>query len=391
MTIDFSNLPILLILGVFLLIGWSAHAIGKRLQIPRVTLLLMAGLVCGPSALDIFPHNIAKWFPDIAHMALAMVGFLLGSSFVAHEIKEKGRTIIYISLGKTIVAAILVFFAVLAVSQNLAIALLLAGIAPASAPAATFDVVNEVKAEGPLSKTILGVVAIDDAWGLILFSLLLVLAEISGGKGHVVEEIMKGFWDIGGAFLIGIVIGFPMSWLTGHIKKGEPTLVEASGFVFLCGGFALFLDVSYMLACMVLGAIVANFAKHHTRPFRDIENASEPFLVIFFLIAGYEFNLLTFHTLGFVGGAYIAARSFGFVLGGYMAANFVNASAIIKKHIGWCLFPQAGVALGLALLSMERFPELGKTVLPLIVGTTIFFELIGPILTRWHLHKAGEY
>ncbi len=388
---DFTTLPSLLTVGIFLLIGWGAHAIGQYLRVPRVTLLLLVGLMCGPFILDVFPHNVARWFPDIAHMALAMVGFLLGSNFVINEIKEKGRNIIYVSLGKTIVAAILVFGAVLFVSRDLTFALLLAGIAPASAPAATFDVIHEARAKGPLSETVLGVVAIDDLWGVILFSLLLVTAEAIGGKGHIGEEIMRGLWDIGGAIFIGAVIGFPMSWLTGRIQQGEPTLLEASGFVFLCGGLALILNVSYLLACMFLGAIVANFAKHHTRPFRDIEGASEPFMVIFFLLAGYEFDFLNFLTLGFLGGTYVIARSIGFILGGHIAANIARSSATIREHIGWCLFPQAGVALGLALLAKERFPEFSKSVLPLIVGTTIVFELIGPIVTRWHLHKAGEY
>jgi len=390
MTIDFSNLPILFLVGIFLLIGWSGHSIGKYFQIPRVTILLVAGLLCGPFAFDIFPHNIAQWFPDIAHMALAMVGFLLGSNFVGHDFKKRGRVIIYISLGKTIAAVLLVFVSVFIVTENLALAFLLAGIAPASAPAATLDVIREAKAKGPLTKTVLGVVAIDDAWGVILFSLLLVSADAVAGKGHFFDVMTKGLWDVGGAVIVGAVIGFPMSWLTGHINNGEPTLLEASGFVFLCGGSALLLNVSYLLACMVLGVIVANFAKHHTRPFREIENASEPFMVIFFLLAGYEFNLSTFHTFGFLGAVYIIARILGFIIGGYLSASLAKAPDIIKKHIGYCLFPQAGVALGLALLTTEQFPELGKSILSLIVGTTIIFELFGPIVTKWHLHKAGE-
>jgi|LGOV01.1.fsa_nt_gb Kef-type K+ transport system membrane component KefB len=390
LTMDFSNLPILFLVGVFLLIGWGAHAVGAYLKIPRVTLLLVVGLLCGPFVFDIFPHKIAQWFPDVAHMALAMVGFLLGSNFVRHEFRTRGRSIIYISLGKTIAAAVFVFVAVLVVSQNLALALLLAGIAPASAPAATIDVIHEARAKGPLTKIVLGVVAIDDVWGVIIFSLLLVSVESLNGNGHLAEAVIKGLWNIGGAIVLGTVIGFPMSWLTGHISKGEPTLVEASGFVFLCGGLALLLDVSYLLACMVLGTIVANFAKHHTRPFRDIENASEPFLIIFFLLAGYKFNMSTFHTFGFLGGVYIVARILGFIGGGYLSAYLAKSPDIVKKHIGWCLFPQAGVALGLALLAAEHFPQLGNTVLSLIVGTTIIFELFGPIVTRWHLHQAGE-
>ena len=381
----------ILLLGIFLLLGWGAHVIGRRFKLPRVTILLLIGMIAGPSLLDVFPHKITNWFPDIAHIALAMVGFLLGESFIGREIKVSGRTILYISIGKTIVAAILVFTAVLLIQKDWLFALLLSGIAPASAPAAILDVIHEIKSRGPLTKTILGVVAIDDAWGVLLFSFLLTAAETIYVKGHIVNEVLFAIWDIGGAILLGVIIGLPMALLTGRIKKGEPSLLEAFGFVMLCGGLALMLNVSYLLSCMVLGVTVANRAKHHTRPFRDIEGASELFLVIFFLLAGYEFELSSFWTLGFIGGIYIIARSVGFLIGGYFAARIANSAAVIKKRIGWCLFPQAGVAMGLALLSLERFPEVGKSVIQLIVGTTIIFELVGPMVTRWHLHKAGEF
>lgn len=387
---DLTNFPVLFLIGVFLLIGWSADVIGNFLKLPRVTLILVAGLMCGPSFLNVFPHQVADWFPDVAQIALAMVGFLLGTSFIGHDLKNRGRSIIGISLGKTIVAAGLVFVAVYAVSQNLVASLLLAGIAPASAPAATFDVIHEAESKGPLTDTILGIVAIDDIWGVSLFSVLLVFTETISGQGHASGELLKGLLEIGGAVLIGTIIGFPMAWLTGRVKTGEPTLLEASGFVFLCGGLAIYFDVSYLIACMVLGGIVANFAKHHTRPFHEIENASSPFLVIFFLLAGYEFDLASFKTMGLLGLVYVIARCIGFIVGGYSAAKLVGESDIIKKHIGWCLLPQAGVALGLALLAMERFPEIGQHILPLIIGTTIVFELIGPVITRRHLNQAGE-
>jgi Kef-type K+ transport system membrane component KefB len=383
-------LPDLVILGIFLLLGWAAHGLGKLLRLPRVTLLLIVGLVAGPSFLDVIPHELANWFPIVAHMALAMIGFLLGESFIGREIKERGRTVLYVSIGKTIGAGILVFIVVLLMQHDLSLALLLAGIAPASAPAATVDVIREGHAKGPLTKTVLGIVAIDDAWVIILYSLLLVVAEALCGKGQLLEKLLWGFWDVGGAFLLGVVVGIPMAWLTGRIKEGEPTLLEASGFVFLCGGLAFMLHVSYLLACMVLGATIANRAKHYTRPFRDIEGASEPFLVIFFLLAGYKFELAVLQTLGIVGLLYIVARSLGFVIGCRLSARLINAQRIVQEHVGWCLLPQAGVALGLALYTTERLPELGTFVLPLIVGTTIIFELIGPLITRYHLHKAGE-
>lgn len=382
--------PELLILGVLLIVGWLAHAVGRFVHVPRVTVLLLVGVVAGPSGFDLIPREYAAWFSGIAHLSLAMVGFLLGESFAGREIKESGRTVMFVSIGETLGAAIAVFAIALALQADLAVALLLAGIAPASAPAATLDVIHENHAKGPLTKSVLGVVAIDDAWGVILFSLLLVAAEALTGQHAAIPELTRGIWDVVGAILLGVGLGVPMAWFTGRLKEGEPDLLEAAGFVFICGGLALAIDVSYLLACMALGATVANRAKHHTRPFREIEGASEPFLVIFFLLAGYLLDLTALKTFGVIGIAYIIARSVGLIVGGGFAARLAGAPPVISSHVGWCLLPQAGVALGMALLVSERLPEVGKMVMPLIVATTVIFELVGPPITRWHLRKAGE-
>ena len=382
--------PELLVLGSLLLVGWFAHAIGSYTHVPRVTILLLLGIVAGPYALNLIPSEARVWFPHATHIALAMVGFLLGESFAGRELRASGRIVILVSIGETLGAALTVFTVVMLIQGDLLVALLLAGIAPASAPAATLDVIRENHAKGPLTKTVLGVVAIDDVWGIILFSLLLVTAETLVGKGAPLVEIARGLWDVVGAVLLGVTIGFPMAWCTGRIKKGEPSLLEAAGFVFICGGLALIIQVSYLLACIVLGATVANRAKHHTRPFRDIRGACEPFLVIFFLLAGYQFDITTLKSLGAIGVVYILARSMGLIAGGGLTAKLANAPPVVQSHVGWCLLPQAGVALGLALLVSERLPKAGEVILPLIIASTVVFEIIGPFITRRQLRQAGE-
>lgn len=385
-----GEFPELFLLGILLLIGWTAHAVGTHVHVPRVTLLLLFGLFLGPSFLDVVPDEIADWFPHLAHLALAMVGFLLGESFVGRELKESGRVVMYASIGETIGAAVLVFLVCILAGLSVPVSLLLAGIAPASAPAATLDVIRESHAKGPLSRAVIGVVAINDAWSVILFSVLMVIALGMSGAMDSNGVLLAGLWDVGGAVILGILVGIPMSWVTGRVKEGEPTLVEAAGFVFLCGGLALYLGVSYLIACMVLGAVVANLARHHTRPFREIEGASDPFLVIFFVLAGYECDLEALASFGLLLFLYVVARTAGMVIGGGLGARLAHAPSMVQKRIGWCLLPKAGVSLGLALLVAERMPEVGELVLPLVIGTTMVFEVIGPLVTRWHLQKAGE-
>lgn len=380
----------LTLIGLMLLAGYVAHIVGPKITIPRVSLLLLAGVVCGPSVLGLVPDKINEWFPFVAHMALAMVGFLLGESFVGKEIKKKGRMVLGITIGETVLTAGMVFAVLLLIGTPVPMALIMAGIAPASAPAAIFETVREGKSKGPLTDTVLGVVAIDDAFGVILFSLFLVTAQGIAGEGAHFYQLLKGLWEVFGAVLLGILISFPMLWATKKVREGRATLAEAAGFVFLCAGLASVLKVSYLLSTMILGVIMANRAKENMRPFHAIEGVREPFLAVFFVLAGLGFEPGKLAVLGFTGVVYVMGRTAGLVLGGTIAGKIVRAPKVVQSRVGWCILTQAGVALGFALLAQEQLPEYGDSVLPLIVGTTIIFEVTGPFIARWHLGKAGE-
>ncbi len=381
----------LVLVGALLLAGYAAHLLGGRLHVPRVTLLILLGIGCGPYGLNIVPATLSDWFPYVAHFALAMAGFLLGEKFVGKELRGSGPAVIILPMTKVLVAALAVFLATLAWEWSVVTALLLAGIAPSSAPAATVDVIRESHAHGPLAKTILRVVAIDDALGIILFSLMFAAAEGIVGKREAMSEVAAGAWEVIGAVLLGALLGLPMAWLTGRLRKGEPAILEAAGFVFLCAGLATLLDVSYLLACMVLGTVVANRAKHHTRPFHAIEGATDPFLAVFFLLAGFRLELDALQSVGLLGAVYILARSIGLIVGGRLGSKIAKSPAVVQEHIGWCLLPQAGVALGLTLIVSEKLPDIGNRLLPMIIATTVVFEVAGPMFTQYHLRRAGEF
>jgi NhaP-type Na+/H+ or K+/H+ antiporter len=238
-----------------LLGGYAAHAFGRRTHIPRVTLMLLLGAAVGPVGLGAMPTVAEGAFPVVTYLALAMVGFLLGERIAFREMRRNGRGVIGISIGVSIITALLVFVATWAVGATLMVALVLAGVAPATAPAATLDVVRERRAKGPLTDTVLRVVAIDDAWCVILFSVLLVAAEGLQGHRAPVDNLWRALWEVGGAIVLGAAVGVPMAWLTGRLKRGEPTLLEAAGFVFLGAGLALWAEVSYLLASMARSGV----------------------------------------------------------------------------------------------------------------------------------------
>jgi Kef-type K+ transport system membrane component KefB len=319
-----------------------------------------------------------------------MVGFLLGERFVASEIKSRGREILVVSLGETVVTVLFVLAGLMLVGAPAPLAIVMAGIAPDSAPAAIFETVREGKAEGPLTRALLGVVAIDDAWGVIIFSLLLVVAEAVTGAAAQWVDLWEGLWEVGGAVALGAVIAVPMAYATSRVREGEPTLVEAMGFVFLTSGIATVLDVSYLLSSMTLGAVVANLTPNVRRPFRAVDGVSEPFFAVFFLLAGFRLEPETLVGLGLAGVVYVIVRALGLVSGGYLSGSLVGADEQVRRRIGFCILPQAGVALGFALLVQERLPEIGGSVLNLVIATTVLFEISGPLIARNQLRRAGE-
>jgi Kef-type K+ transport system membrane component KefB len=381
---------IFITIGAILLCAPAIDAIGRRTKLPRVTLLLLFGLLIGPYALDLLPPLGNIWFPVVTDLALIMIGFLLGEKLATSFLKKNARAVLWISLGEVLVTTLVMFTVLFLIGVPIGIALILAGIAAASAPVATIDVVDEVKAKGKFTDTLLAIVAIDDAWGLIIFSVLLAFARSLHGQSGEVDMLLTGTWDIGGALLVGIVLGVPMAYLTGRIRPGKPTLPEAFGFVMVCGGLTLLLNVSIILASMALGGFVANFAKHHERPFHAIENIESPFMILFFVLAGASLHFNSLTQVGLIGGAYIIVRIIGKNLGAWAGAIAGNAEPSVRKYMGLALMPQAGVALGMALIASNNFPEIGGTIFPIVAGTTVFFELIGPIMTRLALEMSGD-
>ncbi len=304
--------------GSMLLAGLALDALGRLTSVPRITLLVLFGLVVGPAGIDLLPINPHDWHDIVAKLALTMIAFLLGGELSKATLTSHGRAIITVSLAVTLASPVTIGLGLAAVGVPVAMVLLLAGIGLAADPAATRDVVNGAGRTGPFAKTLLGVVAIDDAWGVIVFSVILgVVAEASGGIG---AGLLGGVREVAGAIGLGLAVGLPAAFLTGRIAEGEPTLMEALGIVLLCAGLALHFEVSYLLAGMTAGVVVVNLAKHHEYPFHEIEHISTPFLVVFFVLAGATVDLAAFDQVGLLSAAFIGLRVAGRFVGGSAGA-----------------------------------------------------------------------
>jgi len=229
---------IFLTLGALYLMGLLADQFGRRTRLPRVTLLLLCGIAVGSSGLNLLPTEAQLWCEFLAIAALTMVAFLLGSSLSRKNLRRHGGTIVATSLSVVIASIIIVATGLWLSGLDLCLALLLGAIATGTDPAATQDAIHQAKAKGAFPKTLAGIVAIDDTWGILAFSLVLVLVGMING-GHGNGGLLDAMWEIGGALVLGVALGWPSAYLTGRLKKGEPMQTEALGIVFLCVGLSL--------------------------------------------------------------------------------------------------------------------------------------------------------
>lgn len=380
----------LIIVGLLLAAGLAIDALGRRTRLPRVSLLVALGLLVGPLGFDLLTADARRWFPGISVVALVMVGFLIGGEFSRANLREHGRPVLSLAVAQAVVTALLVTSGFLFFGVDVEMALALGGIAIATDPAAVMGVMRETGSRGPFSRNLIGVVAIDDVIGMGLFSVLLVVGGILSGEAASTSALVTAVREVLGGIALGGVLGLPVAYLSGRLRAGTPTLEEALGAVLLCAGLATWLEVSFLLAAVVMGAVVTNLAQHHEQTFREIENIEWPFLIVFFVVAGASMSPDALAGAGAIGAGYLVLRLFGKALGGWSGALMIDAPERWRKWFGVSLLPQAGVALGLALLASERFPQHAEILVAVAVGGTVVFELIGPVVLRMALRRVGE-
>ncbi len=380
----------LIVLGAMLLVGLAADVLGRHSPAPRVTLLLLAGLLLGPSVLGIISEAfVASWFSSLTQVALAMVGFLLGQKLTAQALRRKGALLVTLTLGAVLGTAIVITIVLLLLGTDPALAIIMGGIATATAPAATLDVVREVRAHGEFTDTLLSIVALDDAWALIVFSLLLAAAGVLEGAASN-DIVLHGLLEIVGALALGLAIGVPMAYLTGRIRGGEPMQAEAFGFVLVGAGVAASFALSPILVTMAMGSTVASLARHHERPFAAIEGIEWPFLILFFILAGASLELGQLGPALWLVAVYILARAAGKLVGVHVAGRLAGYDPRHARWLGVAMMPQAGVAIGLALIAAQRFDHLAEPILAITLASTVILEIGSPMLTRLALRRVGE-
>ncbi|MFH1414575.1 MAG: cation:proton antiporter [Elusimicrobiota bacterium] len=266
-------------------------------------------------------------------------------------------------------------------------------IATATAPAAVVMVVREYKAKGKFTNTLLGVVAFDDGLELMFFAIILAVARsMVGVKGsvisHVFTGVMHGLVEIAGAVIVGVVFGWLLSVLSKYVKSSSELLIYILGFILLNAGLSLFLGVSLLLSNMTMAGVLVNIDKTCFRFFDSIGSIDSPLYLLFFVLAGANLELNLLGSIGMVGIIYILARMLGKVLGSYISARLISAPGNVCKYLGIALAPQAGVALGMAMVLKNVFPNEGSYIVSTIIATTVVYEILGPPMTKYALKAA---
>jgi len=269
---------------------------------------------------------------------------------------------------------------------------MLGAIAAATAPAATIMVIKQYRAKGPLVNTLLPVVAIDDAVGIMAFGISMTIAKslMDASQTFNIKTLILPIKEILLAFIIGIAIGFALSFISKYSEGEDQLLTISLATVFITVGLAIKLNISPLLTCMAIGATVSNIAPNSTRVLSIVDKFTPPVFVAFFTIAGIELNLSILKHVGLLGIAYIIFRVIGKVLGAYIGAKLAKSPAVVQKYLGLTLIPQAGVAIGLAMVAETAVPEFGAAIRTIILSATVIYELVGPLLTKIALFKAGE-
>lgn len=407
-------MQVLLSLSIAMLAGLMMSRLTKRFNLPAVTAYLVAGILIGPYCLGrlgieglgfISTENVES-FSLISKVALGFIAFSMGSEFRLEELKKTGRQATVIAIFQALVATLLVDIALVALhfvipeKLPLSCAITLGAIATATAPAATLMVVKQYKAEGPLTKILLPIVALDDVVGLIVFAISFGIAKaLELGQVDLVSVLVNPIIEVVASVVLGSIIGFLFHFTEQFFHSRSKRMTISVTYVFLAVALSMLhfeigpvtVGFSSLLVCMMMGTIFCNLCDFAEELMDRMDRWTGPIMVLFFVISGAElqFSVFADWAIILVGVVYIIARSAGKIMGANMSAKFMKCSPTIQKYLGITLLPQAGVCLGMSLTALSLGAP-GVIIRNISLFAVLIYELVGPLLTRIALEKAGE-
>ena len=395
---------LVLLLGIILFVGAVGGWLFQKLKIPQVVGYIVMGILIGSSGFHILEPNVIAALDPISTVALSLIGFLIGGELKLGVIKKYGKQFVSILLFEAItpafvvggVVTLVVWLFTKDIAHAVSLGLILGAICSATAPAATTDVLAEYRTRGPLTTTVYGIVAMDDAVALVLYTIAstIVTPIIGGNSLGFWPQLLNIFRDIFGSLLIGGAFGFLLSIITRHLLNKEGRILTfALGCLFLSTGVCEVFNFDNILAAMSLGFVMVNFAPAKTRTvFPLVDKYTPPIYVLFFVLVGAKLNIwIITPFLGLIAILYVLGRTIGKSIGSIFGAWITKAPKTVQKYLPYCLLSQAGVAIGLSIAAGNDFANsIGPEILLIITATTFIVQLAGPVFVKIGVTKAGE-
>lgn len=405
---------ILLNLSLALFAGLALSRLAKLVNLPAVTAYLIAGVLIGPFVLGAFGVSGLGFISEanvndytiLCDIALGFIAFSIGNEFRVSSLKQIGKQATVVGILQALAATLLVDGVLIAMhfiwpdKLPLSAAIVLGAVASATAPAATLMVVRQYKAKGPLTNMLLPVVALDDAVGLIVFAISFGIAKSLGtGKVDFVSIIVEPILEVVLSLLLGAIMGWLFAFMERFFHSRSKRMAVSVTFVLLTVGLSMIsfdigsvhIAFSSLLVCMMLGTVFCNICDFSEELMDRVDRWTAPLFILFFVISGSKLNLSVFTdgAVVLIGVLYIIARSIGKCVGAWGSAKMTKCEPTIVKYLGITLLPQAGVALGMALKASELGLE-GAIVQNITLFAVLIYEIVGPMLTKIALTKAGD-
>lgn len=401
----------ILAIGILVIAGFFGGLVAKKIRYPRISGYIIVGMLLSPSVLNVIPAQLIKEdLSVITDIALGVVAYLIGGSLSIERLKKLGKNIITITPFEALGAWI--FVTVLIVSLGhfvikfdisnpnfyqtyLPMAIIIGAISCATAPAAILAIIHEYRAKGPLTTTLLGVVALDDAFAIISFAIATSIAEvlIIGVEAlSLYQMFIVPMFDVVGSLLLGAGFGFTLVYMSRFAKTRKTLLVTVLGMIMLSIGATKVLGISSLLANMAMGFVIVNKMRSSEKMFTVISDIEDVIFAMFFTLAGAHFDLGVVKTAGILALLIVIGRFSGKFVGARIGATISQAPTVVRKYLGFGLLPKAGVTIGLVLLTQRNsaFSVIGSIMVNAILASVIINELIAPPLTKYALFKAGE-
>lgn len=382
----------LLCLAAAMALGLLLTRLAKKVNLPNVTAYLIAGLIVGPYCLNLFSENMLAGISELTSIALGFIAFSIGGEFKWESLKRVGVKALIITIFQAIAALAAVDVVLILCGFDLPLSLTLGAIATATAPAATLMVVRQYRAQGTMTNTLLSVVAMDDAIGLAAFAISLAMAQslTSGAAPTVQNMLISPLLEIGLSLVVGAALGAVLSFLLRFFRSRANRLSLMIAAVFAGVALSDCWGLSALLTCMAIGAAMVNLRADSGALIENTDRWTPPLFMLFFIISGAELDLQVLTTVGLLGVLYLVARSLGKYFGSALGACVVKSEPKIRKYLGLTLLPQAGVAIGMAQVVIAKLPEYGEVIRAVVLCATLVYELVGPVITRIALSRAGE-